>query len=247
MPKINVYLPDDLAEAVKAAGLPVSPICQRALEAAVRRVTSIRETAKLDLNEADPTAQLERFTAKARATVDGAIRLARESDQTQVGTYHLLLAMIDVDSNLALHALRSMEIEPDDVREDLTARSSAVEAAPDGPPTGLRLSSPAATVLKSALDEAISLAHNYIGCEHLLLGMVNETDGIAGEVLRSRGAEPRLVRRAVQALLQGFMYARSQGQTSQVPQGAAEALKAALAPITERLDRLEQRMDALGS
>ncbi len=243
MPKINVYLPDDLAEAVKAAGLPVSPICQRALEVAVRRVTAIRETARLDLTEADPTARLERFTAKSRAAVDGAIRLAKESDRTLVGSNHLLLAMIDEGSNLAVQALRSMEIEPDDVREDLAARASSVEpVAEDAPAAGLRLSGPAATVLKSALDEAIGLAHNYIGCEHLLLGMVNEPDGVAGEVLRSRGAEPRLVKRAVQAMLQGFVYARSQGH---VQPAAADALRAALAPVTERLDRMEQRLTAL--
>lgn len=50
MPKINVYLPDDLAEAVKEAGVPVTAVCQRALEQAVRRVTAIRETALGDLD-----------------------------------------------------------------------------------------------------------------------------------------------------------------------------------------------------
>lgn len=245
MPKINVYLPDDLAEAVKAAGLPVSPICQRALEVAVRRVTALRETVKLDLAEAEPTARLERFTAKARATVDGAIRLARESDQTLVSTRHLLMAMLDEGTNLAVSALRSMEIEPDDLREDLAGRASTTEpAAEEGAQDGMRLSGPAATVLRSALDESISLAHNYIGCEHILLGMVNEPDGVAGEVLRARGAEPRLVKRAVQAMLQGFVYARSQGQ---IPPTAAEALQQALAPIMTRLDRLEERMDSQGS
>lgn len=246
MPKVNIYLPDDLFEAVKAAGLPVSPICQRALETAVRRVTSIRETARLDLNEADPTAQLERFTAKARATVDGAIRLARESDQTVVTTRHLLAAMIDEGSNLAVQVLRSMEIEPDDVLEDLAARSEATEPPAAEGKAGLRLSGPTAAALKSALDEAISMAHNYIGCEHLLLGLVNDPDGVAGEVLRSRGAEPRLVRRSVLAMLSGFVYARTQGQVPQ--QGnPAELLQQALAPITQRLDRLEARLDALGT
>ena len=243
MPKINVYLPDDLAEAVKAAGLPVSPICQQALEVAVRRVTAIRETAKLDLTESDPTAGFERFTKRAKTVVDGAIRLARESDQQLVGTKHLLAAMIDEGNNMALQALRAMEIEPDDVLADLANRS-ATEPAADGPATGLRLSGPAATVLKSSLDEAISLAHNYIGCEHLLLGMVNEPDGVAGEVLRARGAEPRLVRRSLQALLQGFMFARSKDQA---PSGPAEALQQALAPIMRRLDSLEQRMTELGN
>src|ERR687890_296822 len=55
MPKINVYLPDDLAEAVKAAGVPVSAVCQRALEQAVRRVTAIRQTVLADLDLDEPT------------------------------------------------------------------------------------------------------------------------------------------------------------------------------------------------
>jgi ATP-dependent Clp protease ATP-binding subunit ClpC len=243
MPKVNIYLPEDLYEAVKAAGLPVSPICQRALETAVRKVTAIKETANLDLDEVEPTAQLERFTAKARTVVDGAIRMAKESDQTVVTTRHLLTAMIDEGTNLAVAALRAMEIEPDDVLEELAARSSATEPPAAEGRAGLRLSAPTAAALKGALGEAISMAHNYIGCEHLLLGLVDQQEGIAGEVLRSRGAEPRLVKRSVQAMLSGFVHAKTQGQ---VPQGnPAELLKQALAPISERLDRLEQRLDSL--
>jgi ATP-dependent Clp protease ATP-binding subunit ClpA len=244
MPKVNVYLPDYLFEAVKAAGLPVSPICQRALEAAVRKVASIRETARLDLDEADPTAQLERFTKKARAAVDGAIRTARQSDQKVVTTRHLLVTMLGESGNLAVQALRSMEIEPDDVLADLAARAATTEPPAAEGRTGLLLSGPTAAALKGALDEAISMAHNYIGCEHLLLGLINEPDGLAGEVLRSRGAEPRLVKRTLRALLNGFVYAQSH---SRAPQGGdpAELLRQALAPITQRLDRLEERLDSL--
>ena len=79
MPKINVYLPDDLADAVRDAGIPVSAVCQRALEQAVRRVTAIRETALTDLTgagltEADLTARLRQFTARAREVVRISIR-----------------------------------------------------------------------------------------------------------------------------------------------------------------------------
>jgi ATP-dependent Clp protease ATP-binding subunit ClpA len=59
-----------------------------------------------------------------------------------------------------------------------------------------------------AVTEATSLGHNYIGCEHRLLGLVAEPDGIAGQVLRALGADPRLVRRAVTAALAGYVHLR---------------------------------------
>ena len=58
MPKINVYLPDDLADAVRDTGVPVSAICQRALEQAVRRITAIRQISLTDLSDADLAGQL---------------------------------------------------------------------------------------------------------------------------------------------------------------------------------------------
>ena len=89
--------------------------------------------------------------------------------------------------------------------------------------------------------EALALGHNYIGCEHLVLGLVAEPDGAAGQLLRSLGAEPRLVRRAVAAALSGFV--RGQAQASQQDPGAL--LQQTLRPIVERLDRMEERLNAL--
>jgi ATP-dependent Clp protease ATP-binding subunit ClpC len=73
MPKINVYLPEDLAEAVREAGVPVSAVCQRALEQAVRRVTAIRETAVADLSarswpRGSPTSRPGRVTYSGSAS-----------------------------------------------------------------------------------------------------------------------------------------------------------------------------------
>ncbi|GAA4213103.1 Clp protease N-terminal domain-containing protein [Microbispora amethystogenes] len=241
MPKINVYLPDDLAEAVKEASLPVSAICQRALEQAVRRVTAIRESILGDLQIDDP--RLSHFTPRTRAVFRLALERARDEGASGVGTEHLLAAILAEGTNLALHVLRAMEIEPALVERDLAARRPAVrqgadqaersgESAPEtgeepareagGEPAAGRFDTLAANALELAVAEAQALGHNYIGCEHLLLGLAAEPEGIAGEVLRARGAEPRLTRRTVVAALAGYVHLRAQGQEAAVSvQGGA--------------------------
>ncbi|MEV0627100.1 Clp protease N-terminal domain-containing protein [Nonomuraea wenchangensis] len=280
MPKINVYLPDDLAEAVKEAGVPVSAVCQRALEQAVRRVTAIRETSLGDLDLEKPTGALTHLTARTRTVLKLAADAARAQGAAEVGTGHLLGAMLTEGTNLALHVLRAMEIGLDQVRRDLDrhvppatdpapaepADADRTDAAPAEPAPAdaadaagagsRRLSSPAANALELAVTEAIALGHNYVGCEHLLLGLVAEPDGTAGQVLRALGAEPRLTRRAVSAALAGYVHLRANTQQAaasapapapgQAQQLAAllkaelkAELKTELRPIVERLERLE--------
>jgi ATP-dependent Clp protease ATP-binding subunit ClpC len=238
MPKINVYLPDELAEAVKASGVPVSAICQRALEQAVRRVTAIRETALGDLGDADLAARLPQFTARTRAVLKLAGDQARAAGVTAVGSGHLLGGVLAEGGNLALHVLRAIEIEPETVGREL-ARQPHSEAGTDAGTDALRFSSPAANALELAVTEATALGHNYVGCEHLLLGLIAEPDGTAGQALRSLGAELRLTRRAVVAALAGYVHLRAQAAPEP---SAAAALAAALQPIVERLERLEQRV-----
>jgi ATP-dependent Clp protease ATP-binding subunit ClpA len=258
MPKINVYLPDELAEAVKESGVPVSAICQRALEHAVRRVTAIRETL-VCFDPAEPGAGLERFTARARAVLKIATEQARQAGAPAVGTEHLLSGMLAEGTNLALHVMRAMEIEPELVRRALdrelpadTERPAAADE--DGP----RFGDQAANALELTVAEAHALGHNYVGCEHMLLGLVAEPDGPAGRVLRSLGAEPRLTRRAVSAALAGYVHLRSQTQGTgpgpaaaatggqAVPPEAAAMVSAAvrkeLQPLADRLTRLEQHV-----
>jgi ATP-dependent Clp protease ATP-binding subunit ClpA len=196
VPKINVYLPDDLADAVKEMGVPVSAICQRALEASVRRVTAIRQATLGQVPPDDPAGRMAHFTAKARAAVGLAVRSARASGSDTVGTEHLLTGLLADDTNLAMVVLTSMEIEPAAIRQALaaagvsaaaaetTAASAAPASAPAPAPVGasggaLRFSGPAANALELAVPEAISLGHNYVGCEHLLLGLATETEGPA--------------------------------------------------------------------
>lgn len=241
MPKINVYVSDELAEAIKDAGLPVSPICQRALEGAVRKVAALREAAeKVDLHdlEDDTGGHLERFTLKARRSVKNAAALARLAGATKVGTGHLLVGILDVPDNLALEVLRSLEIEPDDLREDLAGEVTPAQT----PSEAHQFDETTANAMKNALSEAITMGHNYIGCEHLLLGLIAEPDGPAGSLLRSKGAELRMTRKALSAALAGFVYAQSRGQ-GQAP--GADKLKEVLGSFAERLDKLEQAVNRL--
>ncbi|MFC4901793.1 Clp protease N-terminal domain-containing protein [Streptosporangium amethystogenes subsp. fukuiense] len=114
----------------------------------------------------------------------------------------------------------------------------------------LAFGAPAAAALEMTVTEATSLGHNYIGCEHLLLGLIAEPEGAAGHVLRELGAEHRLTRRAVSAALAGYVHLRAQTQAASAvpapPADAASALSAAvreeLRPVLRRLERLEEHL-----
>lgn len=279
VPKINVYLPDDLADAVKEMGVPVSAICQRALEASVRRVTAIRQATLGQVPLDDPAGRMVHFTAKARAAVGLAVRSANASGLGTVGTEHLLTGLLADDTNLAVVVLTSMEIEPVAIGQALAAagltaaaaEAAATSAAPADPGPGagagasggaLRFSGPAANAFELAVTEAISLGHNYIGCEHLLLGLATETEGTGGALLRDLGADARPVRRAITAALAGYTaisaskQARAQAasQASQPGQPEAgpmltmlrEAVRREMQPFAERLGRLEERLGPEG-
>src|SRR5918997_5293141 len=180
MPKINVYLPDDLADAVRDTGVPVSAICQRALEQAVRRITAIRQTVLDTLDDNDLATLLPAFTGRA-ATV---LALARDAAGPNVTTGDLLNGIVAEGGNLALQVLRSLEI-------DASRVTVAAAAEPGGDGGGLRFSTAAANAVELAVGEATGLGHNYVGCEHLLIRLAAEPDGAAGRVLREAGADPR--------------------------------------------------------
>ncbi|MEU1719156.1 Clp protease N-terminal domain-containing protein [Nonomuraea sp. NPDC005692] len=242
MPKINVYLPDELAEAVKAAGVPVSAICQRALEQAVRRITAIRQTALGELDAGDLAERLPRFTDRARTVVRLAIDRARADAAPTVGTGHLLAGMLAEGQNLALHVLRAVDIDPAQIQRDLD-RQAAGEEGGAGGDSVVHFSDPAAGALELTVTEATAMGHNYVGCEHLLLGLITEPDGTAGQVLRALGAEARLARRAVTAALAGYVHLRAQTSTAGDPaQALAVAVQQQLQPLIERIERLEQNL-----
>jgi ATP-dependent Clp protease ATP-binding subunit ClpA len=247
MPKINVYLPDELAEAVKETGLPVSAICQRALEQAVQRVTAIRETSLADLSGGDLEERFPLMTGRSRTVLGLAVDRAGAASLASVGTGHLLGAMIEEGTNLALHVLQALEIDPAQLARELE-RQPAEE--PPGPGAGVHFSIPAAGALELAVGEAVGLGHNYVGCEHLLLGLATEPEGVGGRILRAAGAEPRLTRRAVASALAGYRHlqanaAAAQGYSHLRNTGNADPaalLATALQPLLARIERLEERL-----
>jgi ATP-dependent Clp protease ATP-binding subunit ClpA len=245
MPKINVYLPDDLADAVKEAGVPVSAVCQRALEQAVRRVTAVRAMALDDLDAGDLADRLPHFTARARASLTLAVGQASADGFPNVGTGHLLGGLLAEGGNLALRVLHAMEIEPDQVRGDL-ARAPLAEPGPVT--SGRQFSGPAAGAVGLAVAEATALGHNYVGCEHLLLGLCAEPDGEAGRVLRALGAEPRATRRSVAAALAGYVHLRAQAAPEQAApdQATTDPVRAELRALARRIERLEQQAGGAG-
>ncbi|RSM80703.1 peptidase [Kibdelosporangium aridum] len=226
MPKVNVYLPDELADAVKAAALPVSAICQRALEQSVRRVTAIRAMTLTDLDDS----QLSQFTERTRTVIRLAVE--RAAGTPSVDTEHLLAGILTEGTNLALHVLRAMEIDPALVQNALAARLPAAEG--DLP---TRFSNFASNALELTVTEALSLGHNYVGCEHLLLGLLSEPGGVAGDLLRELGVDLRTTRRTVVAALTGYQHLRAQPGNDPV----LAAVRAELKPIVERIERLEQQ------
>jgi ATP-dependent Clp protease ATP-binding subunit ClpA len=262
MPKINVYLPDELAEAVKEAGVPVSAICQAALEQAVRRLSTIRQLVASNLDSDTLGTRLPRFTNRALTAFRLAVEQARTAGVPLVGTEHLLGGLLTEGSNLALPVLHAMEIETSAVKTEL--ERAAAGSQPEGPDAGRRISGPLGGVLIGAVAAANTLGHNYVGCEHLLLGLISEPDGDGGQILRGLGADERQARRTVTASLAGIEYwaarthAQSQGAAASgsgpatagttAPETAAtalaEAIKRELQPLADRLASIEQRLSA---
>jgi ATP-dependent Clp protease ATP-binding subunit ClpA len=234
MPKINVYLPDELAAAVRDAQLPVSGICQAALERAVRDVSSARAADQTPPEDRPGLGLFSRFTQRARQAVTLAERVAREIPHNYVGTEHVLLGLIDEGGNLALTVLSSLDVEPVDLRAELMASM--------GPPTPepvadhLPFTRLAKRALELATKEALTLGHNYIGCEHLLLSLLATEDGLASQVMRRMGLELRTTRRAVVTTLSGY------GHTKGNERSPGASTEKALAEILRRLDALEQRL-----
>ncbi|MGV8082129.1 MAG: ATP-dependent Clp protease ATP-binding subunit [Coriobacteriia bacterium] len=142
----------------------------------------------------------ERFTEKAKKVIVYAQEEARLLNQNYIGTEHLLLGLIREQDGIAARALESLNISLDDVHaqvEDLVGKGTFV-------PTGhIPFTPRAKKVLELSLREALQLGHNYIGTEHILLGLIREGEGVAAQVLLNLGADLEKVRSAVIQLLSG--------------------------------------------
>jgi ATP-dependent Clp protease ATP-binding subunit ClpC len=240
MPKINVYLPDELAAAVKEAQVPVSAICQAALERAVRDVTAARVADEPPSEDRAWIGLFGRFTPRARQAVALAEQAARDIPHNYVGSEHVLMGVIDEGGNLALKVLDSLDIELGDLRTELAASMGPATEEPHG---NIAFTPISKRVLELTAKESLALGHNYIGCEHLLLGLIAAEEGLASQVLRRMGVELRTTRRAVVTALSGYLHAQQSAPRPPATTASENALtRDALGQILERLDAIEQRL-----
>jgi ATP-dependent Clp protease ATP-binding subunit ClpC len=140
----------------------------------------------------------ERFTDRARRVVVLAQEEARTLNHDYVGTEHILLALIREGEGVAVKALESLGISLESLRQrvrEIIGHGEGVSSAP------IPFTPRAKSVLQLSLQESRELGHGYIGTEHILLGLLDEKDGIAGQVLLSAGASPDGVRQQVTRLL----------------------------------------------
>jgi ATP-dependent Clp protease ATP-binding subunit ClpC len=143
----------------------------------------------------------ERFTDRARRVVVLAQEEARMLNHNYIGTEHILLGLIHEGEGVAAKALESMNISLDGVREQVTEIIGRGQSAPAG---HIPFTPRAKKVLELSLREALQLGHNYIGTEHILLGLIREGDGVAAQVLQKLGADLNRVRQQVISLLAGY-------------------------------------------
>ncbi|MGH3267534.1 MAG: ATP-dependent Clp protease ATP-binding subunit [Trebonia sp.] len=143
----------------------------------------------------------ERFTDRARRVVVLAQEEARMLNHNYIGTEHILLGLIHEGEGVAAKALESLGISQEAVRQQVEEIIGQGQHAPSG---HIPFTPRAKKVLELSLREALQLGHNYIGTEHILLGLSREGEGVAAQVLVKLGADLNRVRLQVNQLLQGY-------------------------------------------
>lgn len=143
----------------------------------------------------------DRFTDQARKVMQLANGEAQRFNHDDVATEHLLLGLIKLPKSIALNVLKSFNVDViavcDDVEQKIQARDKGHQSDERPSGTGVK------KVLENALQEAKNLNHNYVGTEHLLLGLLGNEHTTASEVLKRRGVSLEAARAEVQRLLSG--------------------------------------------
>src|SRR5919202_775093 len=199
----------------------------------------------------------ERFTDRARRVVVLAQEEARMLNHNYIGTEHILLGLIHEGEGVAAKALESLGISLEAVRQQVEEIIGQGQAAPTG---HIPFTPRAKKVLELSLREALQLGHNYIGTEHILLGLIREGEGVAAQVLVKLGADLSRVRQQVIQLLSGYAGGKEAGATGTTgesqPQGSLvldqfgrnltqNAREGKLDPVIGREKEIERVMQVL--
>ncbi|HUA12087.1 MAG TPA: ATP-dependent Clp protease ATP-binding subunit [Solirubrobacteraceae bacterium] len=159
----------------------------------------------------------ERFTERARQVVVLAQEEARTLKHNYIGTEHILLGLLREEEGLAARVLESLDINVERVRAQVVRIVGSGEEVTSGQ---IPFTPRAKKVLELALREALSLGHNYIGTEHILLGLVRENEGVAARILLDFDADSEKIRNEVIRMLSG-PGGRRQGQGATAGAGAS--------------------------
>ncbi len=151
----------------------------------------------------------ERFTERARQVVVLAQEEARTLKHNYIGTEHILLGLLREEEGLAARVLESLDITVERVRAQVVRIVGSGEEVTSGQ---IPFTPRAKKVLELALREALSLGHNYIGTEHILLGLVRENEGVAARILLDFDADSEKIRNEVIRMLSGPGGRRQGGQ-----------------------------------
>jgi ATP-dependent Clp protease ATP-binding subunit ClpC len=162
----------------------------------------------------------ERFTDRARRVVVLAQEEARLLNHNYIGTEHILLGLIHEGEGVAAKALESLGISLEAVRAQVEEIIGHGGQAPSG---HIPFTPRAKKVLELSLREALQLGHNYIGTEHILLGLIREGEGVAAQVLVKLGADLSRVRQQVIQLLSGYAGTKETAGSTATQSGGAEA------------------------
>jgi ATP-dependent Clp protease ATP-binding subunit ClpC len=166
----------------------------------------------------------ERFTDRARRVVVLAQEEARLLNHNYIGTEHILLGLIHEGEGVAAKALESLGISLEAVRQQVEEIIGQGGSSPSG---HIPFTPRAKKVLELSLREALQLGHNYIGTEHILLGLIREGEGVAAQVLVKLGADLSRVRQQVIQLLSGYQGPAGKEQAPGAPAGATTGGQAA--------------------
>jgi ATP-dependent Clp protease ATP-binding subunit ClpC len=184
----------------------------------------------------------ENFTDRARRVVVLAQEEARMLNHNYIGTEHILLGLIHESEGVAAKALESLGISLDAVRQQVKEIIGQGQQAPSGhipfTPRGKK-------VLELSRREASQLGHNYIGTEHILLGLIREGDGVAAQVLVRLGADLNRVRQQVIRMLRGQGAEDAPPPSGPPPPPGPPTsgdLVSQLASFAARLNAIEQRL-----
>jgi hypothetical protein len=199
---------------------PALPLAERIKKATMRR---------------QPIGMFQRFTDRARRAVYLATEEARLLRHGHVGTEHLLLGLVYEGEGLAAKALESLGLSLEEVRRQV------IEITGHGHDTyagRIPFTPQAKEAMELSLREALALGHNYIGTEHLLLGLLREEHGIAARLLTGLGTDHDRVREQVAALL------NQREQANREAHLARQAVPVELADTAEQLDQVRAQKEA---